>query len=147
MGPGNARLPKGDYPFLVLGLPVFSRRAIEALGDLLEGNGEILPTTCEGDEIFFFNVTRVIDALDESDSEVIGFDGSSEIMRYREIHLFQGKTSGCFDFQDSAIPFRACLRHRPIRGAGRINQAKGLLVSRVSGAPIKGQPLIGSGKL
>ena len=51
-GPETTHLPKGDYPHLLLSLPVFSLRAVEALRDLLEGNGEILPTTCEGDQLF-----------------------------------------------------------------------------------------------
>ena len=89
--PETAGLPKGDYPFLMLGLPIFTRRAIEDLGDLLEGNGEIIPTTCEGDQIFFFNVTRIIDALDESDSEVIRFDDCSDVMYIDRYAFFAAK--------------------------------------------------------
>ncbi len=86
--PETAHLAKGDYPHLLLGLPVFSLRAIEALGDLLEGNGEILPTTCEGDQLFFFNVTKVIDVLDESNSEVLRFDHIPEVMRIAKYAFF-----------------------------------------------------------
>ncbi len=87
-GPETTHLPKGDYPHLLLSLPVFSLRAVEALRDLLEGNGEILPTTCEGDQLFFFNVTKVIDALDESNSEVIRFDHIPEVMRIERYTFF-----------------------------------------------------------
>ena len=104
--PEMSRLPKGDYPFLMLGLPIFTRRAIEVLGDLLEGNGEIIPTTCEGDQIFFFNVTKVIDALDESDSEVIRFDDSSDVMRIGRHVFFRIKLVGSLIFKIPQWPTR-----------------------------------------
>lgn len=68
-----ARLPKGDSPGLSTHIPVFSTRAVKALVHCLEGNGELLPIVCDGEDFFLFNVTRVIDALDETNSEVKRF--------------------------------------------------------------------------
>ncbi len=62
------RRPKGDTPGLSSHIPVFSRRAVEILGDLLKDSGELLPITCEGEDYFLFNVTRLVDALDEDAS-------------------------------------------------------------------------------
>jgi hypothetical protein len=90
----ESRSPKGDFVHLMLDLPVFSLRAIEALGDLLQGYGEILPTSCEGEQLFFFNVTNVIDALDESNSEVIRFHGRPEIMRIARYAFFKERLTG-----------------------------------------------------
>lgn len=67
------RLPKGDFPSLIPGVPVFSRIAVEALRDLLEANGEIFPAKIDGERYFLFNVTRVADVLDEADSTLSRF--------------------------------------------------------------------------
>ena len=90
----------------MLGLPIFTRRAVEALGDLLEDNGEIIPATCEGDRIFFFNVTKVIDALDESSSEVIRFDDSSDVMSIDRHAFFREKLVGAAIFKIPQWPTR-----------------------------------------
>ncbi len=67
-------LPKGDFPSLSGNVPVFSRRAVEALHDMLTPNGELLSVVCDNDEYFIYNVTRLIDALDEPNCEVARFD-------------------------------------------------------------------------
>lgn len=59
-----------DYPCLDMVFPAFSQRAIEALRDLLDPNGEIL--SIESDtktKFFFFNVLTISDALDQEKSE------------------------------------------------------------------------------
>jgi len=53
---------------------IFSARALEALSDLLEGRGELLALeVADGSDYHLFNVTRVIDALDEERSELAYF--------------------------------------------------------------------------
>jgi hypothetical protein len=59
---------------------VFSRKAATALAYLPEGNGELFPLLIADEEDYLFNVIRVIDALDESRSEIIRFDGTSRVM-------------------------------------------------------------------
>lgn len=93
------RLPKGDFPSLIPNVPVFSRRAVEALRDLLEGHGEILPVMISGDEYFLLNVTRVVDALDESNSEVIRFEGSSKVLNIRSHSFYEEKLFGIMIFK------------------------------------------------
>lgn len=64
------------------GAPVFNARALEALGDLLEGRGELLRLQVEGaDDHFAFNCTHVSDALDEGRSEFKRYESSGRIMR------------------------------------------------------------------
>ena len=63
-------LPKGDFPSFVGSVLVMSRRAVEALHDLLTQNGRLLPVVCDKDEYFVFNVTRLVDALDKPNSQV-----------------------------------------------------------------------------
>jgi hypothetical protein len=64
----------GDYP--VLGgfpgypiTPIFNQKAADALADLLEGNGELLPLECDSSKYYAFNITREVEALDEQHSE------------------------------------------------------------------------------
>ncbi len=93
------RLPKGDFPSLIPNVPVFSPRAVETLRDLLEGNGEILPVMSSGDRYFLFNVTRVIDALDEPNSEVIRFEGCSKVLNIRSHSFYEEKLFGMVVFK------------------------------------------------
>jgi hypothetical protein len=50
--------PKGDFPSLIPGTPVFSRKAVVELRDMLDGNGELLSTFIGPEEYFLFNVTQ-----------------------------------------------------------------------------------------
>jgi hypothetical protein len=67
----NPLPPAGDFPrFEGAGIePVFSRQALDTLSDLLQGNGEILPLSCDEGEYYLFNITRIIDVIDRDHSE------------------------------------------------------------------------------
>jgi len=60
-GPVN---PFNDYPCLELVTPVFSKRAVDALGDILIRNGELLPLRTSKGEYFAFNLKTIRNALD-----------------------------------------------------------------------------------
>jgi hypothetical protein len=77
-------LPRTDFPGLSTHIPVFSYKAVEALSDLLGDNGELFPITCDGEEYLLFNVTRIVDALDEANSDIERFsDGHiMDVNRY-----------------------------------------------------------------
>jgi hypothetical protein len=70
--------PAGDFPMFTGPYiePVFSRRALDTLIDLLQGNGEILPLGCDEGEYYLFNTTRIVDAIDVEHTE---FKFESEI--------------------------------------------------------------------
>jgi hypothetical protein len=70
--------PVGDCPFVpgFYVVPILSAKAVEALRDLLEENGELLPLICDEGTYYVFNTTTVIDALDEQRS---GFTPLQEI--------------------------------------------------------------------
>jgi hypothetical protein len=78
-------LPASDYPGLTSHIPVFSRRAVDALGPLLTPSGELLALDCPGcdREYVALNVTRVADALDEAMAKVKRYR-SGRIMRVLE---------------------------------------------------------------
>jgi hypothetical protein len=92
--PDPRSLPLGDFPSLIPGVPVFSPKAVAALRDMLVGNGEILPITIDGEQYFLYNVTRIVDALDEENSEISRFEGSSRVLDIDEYAFLPRKLSG-----------------------------------------------------
>jgi hypothetical protein len=62
--------PYNDYPCCNLSIPAFSERAVEALRDMLEPNGELLPLVSSVGTYYAYNVTTVADILDTDRSEV-----------------------------------------------------------------------------
>jgi hypothetical protein len=98
---GDEDRPASDFPWT--SFPTFSKRAVEALRDLLEPNGEILPLICEFGDYYAFNTTTVVDALDEEHSELKRFkDGG--IMRILRYEFYPEKLQGLSIFKLSQLP-------------------------------------------
>ena len=87
----SRRSPMGDFPSLTPALSVFSQKAVSALRDVLEENGKLVPIIAGGEDYFLFHATRVVDALDESNSEIIRFEGTSRVMYIETYAFFQEK--------------------------------------------------------
>lgn len=68
----------GDHALLGT-IPVFSERAAVALSDVLRTNGELLPLVYSRRPYFAYNVTTVVNALDEQHSKVNRFS-SGQVM-------------------------------------------------------------------
>ncbi len=75
--------------------PLLSRRAVEALRDMLEPNGELLPVICDYEEFWIFNTTRLLDALDEAESELRRFPSSGRIMKIERYELLADQLGEC----------------------------------------------------
>jgi hypothetical protein len=99
IGLDPGRFPKGDTPSLIPGVPIFSGKAVKALQDVLEQNGELLPVIVGGEEYFLFNVTTVVDALDEPRSEVIRFNGSNKVLTISSYSFFGEKLASRIIFK------------------------------------------------
>ena len=82
--PDERRLPKSDCPALLAFVPTFSEKAVVALRDLLEPAGELLQLDVPGERFYAFNVTSVLEVLDEAASDVKRFEdgGVMRIVRY-----------------------------------------------------------------
>ena len=65
---------ENDYPCMNLIVPVFSAKAVEALRDLLEPHGELLPLESPAGEYHAYHATTLLHALDRDASEVTWFD-------------------------------------------------------------------------
>jgi hypothetical protein len=100
----GAERPAGDFPSLGGYAPVFSRRAAEALEDLLGDGGELLPLDARDGPYLVYNVTRVLDALDEDRSEIRRFRSSDRIMNIERYHLLPEQIGDAAIFKLSQIP-------------------------------------------
>ncbi|MGH2662091.1 MAG: imm11 family protein [Actinomycetota bacterium] len=100
---GAAR-PPGDFPSLGGYAPVFSRRATDAVEDLLEDAGELLPLDSPDGTYLVFNVTRVLDALDEDRSDVRRFKSTGRIMNIDRYQLIPERIGDAPIFKLSQIP-------------------------------------------
>jgi len=73
--------PLSDFSTIGGGGLVLSGPALEVLDDLLVGRGELLPLDVTGgEEYYVFNVTRLSEALDEEESELVYFESSGRLM-------------------------------------------------------------------
>lgn len=98
-------LPKADITLVESHIPVFSKRAIDALGDMLVGRGDIVSVSCSDGEYFAFNVTSLLNAMDTKSSDIKYFP-NGKIMAVRSYVLHQSKISSPI-FKLSQTPMRA----------------------------------------
>jgi hypothetical protein len=82
----NGDKPTSDFPTFGA-IPVFSQRAVDALGELLVQHGELLPLQIEGEQLYAYSVTRELAALDEEKSDLLRFP-SGWIMDVEEYVFF-----------------------------------------------------------
>ena len=61
-----------DFPWLGGYAPLLRQPAVDALAAALRPYGELIPL--RGEAVWLFNVTNVIDALDEARSQIVRFD-------------------------------------------------------------------------
>jgi hypothetical protein len=92
--------PQPDFEMIV-DVPVFTRAAYETLSGVLEGRGETLPLGTA--DVVAFNVTRVVDALDEDRSEIKRFS-SGRVMRIAHPVFDPAKVAGETIFRVTTYP-------------------------------------------
>ena len=101
--------PQNDYPCVNLTIPAFSRKAVDALRDFLEPNGELLPLVSSVGEYYAYNVTSVVDILDLDRSDIQWFSGPRVLaIHIRRYECLPGRLEGLSIFrivEDSATPY------------------------------------------
>jgi hypothetical protein len=97
-------LEPSDFPAMG-SVPVLSGRAVEALRDVLERHGELLPL--EGGDFFAYNVTMLPDALDEDASEV-KYARSGRVIRIVRYELRPASLQGIEIFKLPQQPRSNC---------------------------------------
>ena len=89
----------------------------------------------------------MIDALDESNSEVIRFDDCARLMRVDRYAFLSDKLKGSVIFKIPQFPTERVFVTNHFVERVKATLLKGFWFPVSFGAPMKGQPLIGSGKL
>jgi hypothetical protein len=114
-------LEESDFPWLGSDALVMRSSAVDALRDILEANGELLPlSTDDGVSLYVFNA-QVVNALDEERSHLIKFPGSDRIMHIRKLELFASAIRGIDSFR---LPHRASSTYVSDRFVERVNTAR-----------------------
>ena len=109
-----------DFPWLGSRALVMRRSAVDALRDILDRNGEILPlSTDDGVDLFVLNA-RVIDALDEASSSLTKFPGTNRIMRLKSVAFVPSAIEGVDLFR---LPHRGSATYVSERFVGRVKAA------------------------
>jgi hypothetical protein len=89
---GSRRKPLPDFPSFG-GVLAFTQKALDALEDLLEPNGVILPLQMSGGSVFVYMVTHKVDALDEDRCEITRFS-TGRIMDVQRFAFHAGSITG-----------------------------------------------------
>jgi hypothetical protein len=84
---GTAR-QYSDFPWCLHNVLVIRERALQSLQPMLAEYGELLPLLCE-EPVSLFNVTNIVDALDEERSTIVRFDDGQVLAI--EKHVFRPK--------------------------------------------------------
>lgn len=123
----NKRVPAGDFPCIFVGtMPALSQRATDALRDLLEPAGELLPVECPEGSLWLFNCLRFADVLDEE---------RSEIRRYPDgalAHVYRHEWKAAVEHETF---FRIPQRRPPV-------YVTDVVVERIRGAGLVGYELV-----
>lgn len=123
--------PDNDYPCVNLTIPAFSERAVNALRDLLEPNGEILPLASPKGEYYAYNVTTVADVLNPDRSDIVWFDNNRDIaIRIRRYECIPDKLANLSIFRLVELPSSTFVHQAFV---DRVNQhgLKGFAFTRV----------------
>lgn len=121
---------RSDFPWLAGCALVMRRSAVDALRDMLDATGELLPlSTDDGVELFVLNA-RTIDAMDEAASSVIKYPGTDRIMRIKSIAFEASRIEGIDLFR---LPHRASATYVSSRFVERVQEAglRGLSFEKV----------------
>lgn len=80
-----------DFPWLGAYAPILKLPAVTALENTLAPYGQLLPL--RGEQAWLFNVTRVLDALDEQRSDIVRFD-DGEILTVERYEFIRSVLAG-----------------------------------------------------
>jgi hypothetical protein len=121
---------ESDFPWLGSWALVMRKDAVDALRDILEESGEILPLQTEdGVELFVLNA-QVADAFDEANSDIMRLPSTNRIMLVKKPVFFENAIKGLDLFR---LPHRASSTYVSDRFVKRVKEAglRGLTFKKV----------------
>ena len=130
--PADARsaFRPADFPWLGGHALVMRRTAVDALRDLLERDGEVLPLSTRDEVDLYVLNARVIDAMDKARSVVVMIAGTSRIQYIEHLVLVRSAVEGADVFR---LPHRASATYVSERFVERVHRAGlvGLVFNKV----------------
>lgn len=119
-----------DFPWMLSSHLVMSRAAVEALHDILDAHGEVLPLATDDDvELFVYNA-RVVDALDEVNSTLFKIPNTDRINYIKKVVFVKSAIQGLNIFRLSRYPNTTYVSERFIERVNRAN-LRGLVFNEV----------------
>lgn len=116
-----------DFPWLGEHAPILKKPAVDALAPVLTQYGQLLPL--KGENVWLFNVTTVLDALDREKSAIVYFD-DGDILDI-ERHVFKKDIIGAAEL------FKLPMRASAVYVTGRfVEQVRGSGLRGVSFDPV-----------
>lgn len=98
--------PNNDYAELAAQIPCFSQRAVEAIGEVLHANGELLPLYHQLGPYWAFNCTTVVEALDHDKSTIEWADHVGYAMGVERYVFDAALLAGATIFRPREVPNR-----------------------------------------
>lgn len=87
-------------------IPIFDKKSVSVLNDLLTDNAEILPLDCDEGEFYAINVINVIDCIDYEKSKYKTFRDGKRIMRFTKYVFDEVKIDGLNIFKIKDEPLK-----------------------------------------
>lgn len=85
--------PFSNTPGLTSNIPIFDKKAVDVVKDLLDGVAEILPVECSDGEFYAINALGVVDCIDYEKSKFKTFRDGVRIMRFEKYEFVEEKIS------------------------------------------------------
>ncbi len=124
---GSGKPSYSDFPWLGEHAPILKKPAVDALAPLLTQYGQLMPL--EGESVWLFNVTTVLDALDKEKSHIVSFDDGDILAIER--HVFKRDVIGTTEIYK--LPGRASAVYTTDRFVDRV---RGSSLHGVAFAPV-----------
>jgi len=121
----KGNLPKGDFPSLLGVEVIFSKKALEVLGPLIQNSVQVIPLQCEEDRLYLIHVIDVVDCLDLERSTVdyiLGGPLISHVVHYEFKNLERLEGKGIFKIHGIRVAtfvtdtFKALVETHNLRG-------------------------------
>ena len=112
--------PYNDFPCLGGSYPVFSQRAADLLGDILEPNGELLPLVTSVGSYSLYNCTTVADIIDFERSK-LNYLNKNTVLEIDHLQVHEDRLAGLSIFRIRKYHRTCCVTDVIAR---RIREAK-----------------------
>jgi hypothetical protein len=84
----------GNAPGFLPHIPIFDKKAVEAVKDLIAGSAEVLPLICREGEFYAINITQVLNCIDYEKADFETFSDGKRIMMFNKYAFIENIVKG-----------------------------------------------------